>query len=546
MTRRWASTTLRVMTPALCIAACISPADDTGLQTPAADTASDVVADDTNTNDTALDDSAAQDTAAAPAPDTRPPAPCEGVICDTPPAPTCNAGNAVISFSETGVCDQGDCDYATFVTPCETPPDDTCSDAGTVRYYEQDGNCTSGECSYGFVEEPCDVPPLAFCDDESMLVSWQVDGSCVDGRCEYTSEVTDCGPAGCCEDHCCVVVPSNEELFGGLSATALILGPPNGLFDTEVDCVGDSSLGVCEVLPGSDDSEANLCVCRADDISITNLRLIGPNGLVLLAQERITVEGLLDASAVGQLAGPGRSKRYTTGAEGIAAGGAHNGSGGGSSSLAAYGDPSVVPLYGGMHGQGFACDASAGGGGGGALQLTAGGSITVSGTIDVSGGGGAGGASGGCRDGGGGGSGGSVLLEAPLVSVNGRLGANGGGGGGGAAGCGGGGWTAGADGDDGNATSGGDGAGGVNQGCAIWPGQTNGGDGGDGEDALDGPDAGESADSHQCLGYSCNVGAGGGGGAKGRIRINTRADAQGCACNGSFSPAPSFGLLVVE
>jgi hypothetical protein len=90
------------------------------------------------------------------------------------------------------------------------------------------------------------------------------------------------------------------------------------------------------------------------------------------------------------------------------------------------GTDTLVPLRGGCGGGGGG-DGGAGGGGGGALQISANGTIAVSGTINMPGGPGKGHTSAG---GGGGGAGGAILLEGAAVTVTGTLAANGGGGGG--------------------------------------------------------------------------------------------------------------------
>lgn len=94
-----------------------------------------------------------------------------------------------------------------------------------------------------------------------------------------------------------------------------------------------------------------------------------------------------------------------------------------------YGSASVVPLEGGSSG-GVARQSScvdANGEGGGAIQLVAGGSITIDGWISAPGNGGCDGFEWGGSSGG---SGGAILIEAPEVTQNGTLAVNGGGGGG--------------------------------------------------------------------------------------------------------------------
>lgn len=136
---------------------------------------------------------------------------------------------------------------------------------------------------------------------------------------------------------------------------------------------------------------------------------------------------------------------------GGAGGGAGGGGGRGGDAFTALGFPSAAgggvratclpgelePLQGGSgggRGSGmFTTDFAPGGGGGGALQITALGSLVITGTIDA---GGAGGESGSADEvdpgsGAGGGAGGAVLLESPSVMLSsaGAVAANGGGGG---------------------------------------------------------------------------------------------------------------------
>ncbi len=113
------------------------------------------------------------------------------------------------------------------------------------------------------------------------------------------------------------------------------------------------------------------------------------------------------------------------------------GGGAGGACIAATLEPLIGGSGGATGGQGAATVNAVGGGGGGALQISALGSITVTGTITMAGAGGQGGPPGGppasAAAGGGGGAGGGVLLEAPTVTLGGVIAANGGGGGGGGA-----------------------------------------------------------------------------------------------------------------
>ena len=187
------------------------------------------------------------------------------------------------------------------------------------------------------------------------------------------------------------------------------------------------------------------------------------------------------------------------------------------------GTPSLIPLHGG-------CGGGAGGGpvaggyqggnggsGGGALQISAGTSLVIgtNGHINAGGSGGRGGESG--AAGGGGGAGGAILLEAPLLKIEGLIAANGGGGGAGSE-------SAisgnGDDGDDGASSiappSGGS--------AGLLSFGTNGGNGGAGTTQ---PTSGQDSE------LRCN--GGGGGGGAGRIRLN----ATSATIKVTPSPTPS-------
>ncbi|HEY3805346.1 MAG TPA: hypothetical protein VGL61_22215 [Kofleriaceae bacterium] len=329
-------------------------------------------------------------------------------------------------------------------------------------------------------------------------------------------------------------VPSNAPVFGDFGSDELTVAPPDGSFDTDHDCTATSALGACTAL-------TDACVCRAATISIGTLHVTGSRMLVLLASRELTVGTLLDVGGHGATPGPGAIAGYGSAADAAtnAAGGSFGTEGAadsrGSGAIAAgYGEPTLVPLVGGMTGQDG--DGGSGGGGGGGVQLSAGDQLEIDGAIDASGGGGLGGTSTFSSDGAGaGGAGGGVLLEGASVVVDGMVRANGGAGGGGG-------------GTDGWGTSGQDGsaspARGGNPpdpaGCPLY-GYVLGGGGGDGATGSGSATWGGYADSNsQCIGPVSFVGAGGGGGGLGRIHVSS---ATGCDCNGTFSPAPTFGTV---
>ncbi len=263
------------------------------------------------------------------------------------------------------------------------------------------------------------------------------------------------------------------------------------------------------------------------------VRVVGPDALVIVALDRIDIQGNLfgNSQFVPAFLGPGAEQNPPgDNTPGVGAGGGGTGSddssgggggfcgkGGKGASLAPGGDaqgggmngtPFLVPLTAGSAG---GSGAGPGGAGGGAIQLVAANAIAVPGKIHV---GGEGGYTGGVynpagsQEAGGGGSGGAILLEAPSVQITGTLAANGGGGGQGDG-------TFGAD-----ATPDSTAAKGGNDGM-------HGSLGGDGSSSsgIDGEDGKVDPDTT----------AGGGGGAAGRIRINSRPD--GSFIGGTISPS---------
>lgn len=141
-----------------------------------------------------------------------------------------------------------------------------------------------------------------------------------------------------------------------------------------------------------------------------------------------------DAAGAGSNSDPGgggggsRRAGAAGGADTLSTGGL-----GGIACMSAMAEPLIGGSGGGTGAIGSATAPALGGGGGGAFQLTALEKITIYGTITMAGAGGAGGTgSTGDRGGGGGsggGAGGAVLLEAPIVIIDGTVAANGGGGG---------------------------------------------------------------------------------------------------------------------
>lgn len=333
------------------------------------------------------------------------------------------------------------------------------------------------------------------------------------------------------------ILVSNDADFGGLMPTGLDRAPPSGTFDTDRDCVEGSVLGRCAPLVlGADRVDA--CVCRADTVLITDLRVEGPRALVILAWETIEIRGTLDVSAVDAEQGAGTYISYRLAESGRAGGrGGSYATVGGNGGTEARGVASLIPLTGGMRGQ-DACGTALAGGGGGSVQLSAGHRITITGAIAAGGGRGAGGDRGStCNGGAGGGSGGSILIEAPEVIAEGPISANGGGGGSG-------GTTdfvgvAGENADRVEHAAGGSSV--LDETCLLGDDVLSGA-GGRGGGIAAAASGGTGTSDTTCFEPTYS-GAGGGGGSAGRIRINSDGGVGDCRCDGDMSPTPSFGIV---
>ena len=202
-------------------------------------------------------------------------------------------------------------------------------------------------------------------------------------------------------------------------------------------------------------SGPELAILEVGDLTITGtLRVVGGRPLVIIAKTTISV-AQLDASATKQTpGGGGYPPRMGPGAggDGAISGSADSGGGGGGygtaggagqasgaaaagTAGAVYGTTDLATLDGGSGGGATAptCNGHPPGAGGGAIQLYAGTSITITGSVRANGGGGAGGQS--CANvgmsGAGGGAGGAIYLQTPQLLGSGLVLAQGGGGGGG-------------------------------------------------------------------------------------------------------------------
>jgi len=362
--------------------------------------------------------------------------------------------------------------------------------------------------------------------------------TCVGGREMRTPCALGCAPGGL--PRCAEFGPSNvpPELLAAATGEVVIDDGELGYINTD-DC--NALDGDARIVPQMAGPE--LCVLPIGTLTVRaggTLFAEGQRPLVILASGDVDIAGTLDVSAEGAAPGPGGglggagSRVDGTGTspgiggihidtfdDGGGGGGGFCGAGGagGAGGTAAGGAGGAArmtelsPLVGGSgggRGRGTTTTTSVlsgvGGAGGGAVQITALGTLLVSGEILAGGGGGGGGrtgSSGNWGSGGGGGSGGAVLLEAVRleVSAGARVVVAAGGGGGGA-------------------LLTGDSAGDGSDGVGDPPAE--GGTGGGGAGALGGlPGAGGAPNT------MANANGGGGGGGSGCVVVRAASGAAG-------------------
>ncbi len=285
-------------------------------------------------------------------------------------------------------------------------------------------------------------PGAATCDQDQLVV-------CDSGGTSTTS--TSCS-LGCADtkDHCLTFTPSNglDTAFAGASIQPDVVIPDGTSVNTDTGLVlgpNNNLLSVASVIVTHPTGDIRVFVAKS--FSFQGVTITGSKAVAFVAENDITIDGLVDASANSNKPGPGGQTTFSScqgvyaqvgGGGGVGGGGANAGAGGTGISQSTSTDPiaygpggtaqsALSNLVGGCAG-GTAAPNN-GGAGGGAVQLVAGGSVTfkpasgtdAGGVLDVGGGGG--------PFTSGGGSGGNIIIEAPHVDIEGRLTANGGGGG---------------------------------------------------------------------------------------------------------------------
>ncbi|MEO8701634.1 MAG: hypothetical protein ABI867_16430 [Kofleriaceae bacterium] len=303
-----------------------------------------------------------------------------------------------------------------------------------------DNTCTQTVCQ---ADSDC-TAPNGFCAPEGTCVECVESSQCGDSICDTTlhtcrgCEVNSECPLGLCLDGACHASIVPKYLPNVCDAPATI---PTRTFAKFTTIDTDDDASCTEIVPQTDGPA--LCVIRAGVIDIAvgaELRASGSRALALVADDNLTVEGILDISANGRVDGPAGGLVTSGGpATGLVGGGgagfrtegAPGGTtvdGGAANAGDAQLDPATLEI---LRGGTRPAASLAGGGGGAATLISCRGITVVSGILAASGGGGAG-----SRDlnpgviaGSGGGSGGYFVLQGVNVDVTGQVFANGGAGG---------------------------------------------------------------------------------------------------------------------
>lgn len=336
--------------------------------------------------------------------------------------------------------------------------------------------------------------------------------------------------------HCGVIAASGGTVLpGDVDGTmdGVFTGASEIVFNGTAEEIGGDPWGDADV-----NNTTNVAIFRFNDLTIdAPIRLGGTHAIALVASGNVTINTIIDGRPLtcaapaagpggfvgGQISTTGSGPGALNGGEGGAnntdgGGGGGHGAGGGAGGSpdgtkpaggTAFGDAAITVLRGGAGGGGGGDGGGpVGGGGGAALQIVAGGTITISATGGINAGGCGGENAGGSDSGAGGGAGGTILLEGLTVRIQGALAANGGGGG-----------------------NGGGGSPGEHGRLDRTP--AAGGTGGDGQGGTGG--AGTTPGGQP--GAIGATRAGGGGGAIGRIRINTRSGTATIDGTAVMSPA---------
>jgi len=148
------------------------------------------------------------------------PNPCTGVTCNTPPTNTCLNTTTLRSYSSSGTCSDGDCDYDhsditckdgcdSTKSECKTCTPDASRSCGTDNNLHSFDSCGNDEgvketCNFGCDSsankckpdpcsgKTCSAPPKNNCISTTTLRSYSSPGTCSNGDCSYSHSDTTC------------------------------------------------------------------------------------------------------------------------------------------------------------------------------------------------------------------------------------------------------------------------------------------------------------------------------------------------------------------
>ena len=116
--------------------------------------------------------------------------PCLGVSCTTQKAPICKNATTVETYSATGTCSKGTCNYTATDNAC--PTNKACGGAGVCNVCKSDASCgdTCAAC-------PAATPKCKDLGTTSKCVACSVDADCGLGVCDPTTNSCQANPVGC-------------------------------------------------------------------------------------------------------------------------------------------------------------------------------------------------------------------------------------------------------------------------------------------------------------------------------------------------------------
>lgn len=267
--------------------------------------------------------------------------PCEGMVCNKPPAKECADADNLKVYNATGTCSEGLCSYSFSTTPCpqgcengackndpclgvtcNSPPAKFCSDPTHLSVYDVPGTCTNGDCSYTTHEEycgfgcdnaackgdpcvgvTCNQPPASFCSDPDNLVVYEVPGKCTNGVCAYTNHEQFCSfgcENGACKGDPCAGVTCNQppaafcagpSTLRTFAATGTCNQGSCGYTSTDVPCAHGCVSGAC-----------NECV---NDSECGAGKWCSSQKCVACTQDQHCGASCTDCSAIGQVCAAG-------------------------------------------------------------------------------------------------------------------------------------------------------------------------------------------------------------------------------------------------